>query len=140
MEYSLICFCDASVKAYATAIYLRQSTLNSYKTDLIFAKTRLAPQDVTIPRLELLGVLIGVRALKFVMKELYEQVTRMVIFTDSLCVLHWLTTRKPLSSFVVNRLKEIMACDGVAFKHIPSDQNPADWATRGKPPSELTSM
>ena len=140
VEYSLICFCDASVKAYATAIYLRQSTLNSYKTDLIFAKTRLAPQDVTIPRLELLGVLIGVRALKFVMKELYEQVTRMVVFTDSLCVLHWLTTRKPLSSFVVNRLKEIMACEGVAFKHIPSDQNPADWATRGKPPSELTSM
>ena len=36
--------------------------------------------------------------------------------------------------------KQIKGNQGVAFKHIPSDQNPADWATRGKPPSELTSM
>ena len=92
------------------------------------------------PMLELLGVLIGVRALKFIMNELYEQVTHMVIFTDSLCVLHWLTTKKPLSSFVVNRLKEIMPCKGVVFKHLSSEQNLADLATRGKPPSELTSM
>ena len=127
----MICFCDASAKAYATAIYLLQSASNSYKTNLIFAKTRLAPQNVTIPRLELLGVLIGVRTLKFIMNELYIQVTHMVVFTDSLCVLHWLTTKKPLSSFVVNRLKEIMACKGVVFKHLPSEQNPADLATRG---------
>ena len=31
--------------------------------DLIFAKTRLAPENMTIPRLELMGVLIGVCAL-----------------------------------------------------------------------------
>ena len=140
VEHSLICFCDASAKAYATAIYLSQSLSNSYKTHLIFSKTRLAPQHTTMPRLELLGVLIGVRALKFVMNELHLRVTRMVLFTDSLCVLHWLTSKKPLSSFVTSRVKEIISLKGVTFRYIPSEQNPADLATRGRSPSELSSL
>ena len=139
IEYSLMCFCDASAKAYATAIYLLQSS-GSHKSDLIFSKTRLAPQNITIPRLELLGVLIGIRALKFVLNKLHLKVTHMVVFTDSLCVLQWLNTKKPLASFVTNRLREIMALEGVTFRHIPSEQNPADMATRGQPPSELSSM
>ena len=77
-EYGLICFCDASAKAYATAIYLLQSLSSYYKSDLIFSKTPLAPQSITIPRL---GVLIGVRALKFVLTELHLKVTHMVVFS-----------------------------------------------------------
>ena len=46
--------------------------------------------NITIPRLELLGVLIGVRALKFVLREFPVQVTHKFVLTDSLCVLHWL--------------------------------------------------
>jgi len=88
VDYNLVCFCDASAKAYATAIYLHQSFTSSCKVDLIFSKTRLAPQNMTIPRLELLGVLVGVRALKFVLSELHLQVTSKVVFTDSMCVLH----------------------------------------------------
>ena len=90
IKYSLISFCDASAKAYSAAAYLQQSSPDSCKTDLIFCKTRLALQNTTIPRLELLGVWIGVRALKFVMKELRVQVAHIFVFTDSLCVLHWL--------------------------------------------------
>ena len=69
--YNLVCFCDASAKAYATTIYLHQASSGDYKVDLMFSKTRLAPQKSTIPRLELLGVLIGTQALKFVQKELH---------------------------------------------------------------------
>ena len=36
--YSLVCFCNASAKAYATAIYLHQSCSDLCKVDLIFAK------------------------------------------------------------------------------------------------------
>ena len=140
IEYTLICFCDTSAKAYSAAIYLRQSFSDACKTDLIFCKTRLAPQNTTIPRLELLGVLIGVRALKFVMNELHVQVAHTFVFTDSLCVLYWLSTKKPLSLFVTNRLKEITALEGIHFRHIPSEENPADLATRGKAPVELSSM
>ena len=53
IEYHLVCFCDASGLAYATTIYLHQSTGDTCKTDLIFSKTRLAPQGTTVPRLEL---------------------------------------------------------------------------------------
>ncbi|XP_065896198.1 uncharacterized protein [Dysidea avara] len=89
--------------------------------DLIFSKTRLVPQNMTIPRLELMGVLIGVRALKFVTSELHLQ------------------SKKPLSAFVTNRLKEIKSLKEVTFKHVSSEDNPADLATRGKSPRELTS-
>ena len=105
--YSLVCFCDASAKAYATAIYLHQSCSDLCKVDLIFAKTRLAPENMTIPRLGLMGVLIGVRALKFVTSELRLQLTNTIIFTDSMCVLHWLQSQKPLSIFVTNRLNHL---------------------------------
>ena len=37
-EYHLVCFCDASAIAYATAIYLHQSFGDTYKADLIFLK------------------------------------------------------------------------------------------------------
>ena len=49
VEHRLVCFCDASGMAYATAIYLHQSSNDSCKADLIFSKTRLAPSDITIP-------------------------------------------------------------------------------------------
>ena len=65
VQYCLVCFCDASAVAYAIVVYLHQSAGDTYKTDLVFSKTRLAPHGITIPRLELLGVLIGVIALKF---------------------------------------------------------------------------
>ena len=119
---------------------MHQSLNGTYKADLIFSKTRLAPDNITIPRLELLGVLIGVRALKFVSRELHLQVTYKIVFTDSLCVLHWLQTKKPLSTFVANRLKEIKMLNDVTFKHVPTEENSADVATRGRPPNELSSM
>ena len=137
IKYSLL---DASAKAYATAIYLHQSLANNRsKVDLIFSKTRLAPQNIIIPRLELLGVLIDVRALKFVLGELHMKVTHNFVLTDSLCVLHWLQTKKLLSVFVTNRLKEIRSLEKVTFKHVSSEDNPADLATRGKSPIELSS-
>ena len=63
----------------------------------------------------------------------------MFILTNSLCVLHWLQTKKPLSVFVANRLKEIRPLEGVTIKHVPCEDNPADLATRGKSPRQLSS-
>ena len=136
-DLTLICFCDASTKAYAAAVYLYHSSLSNYKTDLIFSKTRLAPEQITIPRLELLGILIGVCALKFVEKELHLP---KILYTDSQCVLQWMQTAKPLPVFITNRLKEIKEHQGICFKYVPTKDNPADIATRGQSPSELSSF
>ncbi|VDN00550.1 unnamed protein product, partial [Onchocerca ochengi] len=57
----------ASTLAYSAAVYAKQGT----ETFLIFAKSRIASiKSMTIPRLELLAILIGVRAAQFVLKQL----------------------------------------------------------------------
>ena len=97
----LICFCDASKDAYATAIYLK--TMNEERksrVNLIFSKARIAPKKaMSIPRLELMALLIEVRSLKFVWKELGLESTQIIIWTDSKCVLNWLKSKIPLSVF-----------------------------------------
>ena len=139
IKYHLVYFCDASGMAYDTTIYLYQLIGDTCKTDLVFSKTRLVPQETTIPRLKLLGVLIGVRALKFVRKELHREVP-CHLFTDLVCVLYWLEISKRLSAFVANRVKEIRTSEAVTFSHVLSEDNPADMATRGKSPEELSSI
>ena len=121
-ELTLVCICDASNEAYAAAVFLHHFSMNNY---LIFSKTRLAPDQITIPRLELLGVLIGVRALKFVENQLHLPVMSKILYTDSQCVLHWMQTAKPLPVFITNRLKEIKKCEGISFSYVPSKENPA---------------
>ena len=138
IDWTLLCFCDASARAYATVVYLLQASSHYRKVDLVFSKTRLAPQKITIPRLELLGVLIGIRALKFVERELCLPIANKILWTDSQCVLYWMRTTKPLPVFVSNRLKEIKSLPMVCFKYVPSEDNPADMATRGNTLTELS--
>ena len=86
----LICFCDASKNAYATAIYLKsQDEEGNCRVNLIFSKSRIAPKKaMSRPRLELMALLIGVRCLKFVSQELRLENTPRIIWTDSQCVLN----------------------------------------------------
>lgn len=67
--YRLMTFCDASQYAYAAAVYLHQEHKHDRKVDLIFSKTRLAPnKKISIPRLELLAALIGTRCMTYIEK------------------------------------------------------------------------
>ncbi len=111
------------------------------KSNLVFAKSRLAPkQKISLPRLELLAILIGTRATKFLRKESEVPFASMTIWSDSQCCLHWLHSSKPLSVFVENRLQEIKSCKKeVSFKYVPTAENPSDYATRGLTTTELVS-
>ena len=143
----MLIFSDASVKCYAAAVYLQCITgnSNSSKTNLVFAKTCLVPVNKrknkckkwTIPRLELLAVLIRVRAANFVAAKLKVPIIERILWTDSQCVLHWLKTRKPLPIFVENRVKEIKSQKNLSFCYIASVQNPSDCATRGLSVTEI---
>ena len=120
-------------------MFLRSVSSSDVTTShLIYSKLRLAPaktrqkgKALNIPRLELLAVLIGVRAARFVRQELGLSLDRQFIWTDSLCVQHWISSSKDLSVFVHNRLKEIRSAEGLSFRHAPSKSNPADLPTRG---------
>ena len=99
---------------------------------LLFSKSRVEPkQKMSIPRLELLALLIGIRSLKFVSKELKLENTKITVWTDSQCVLNWIKTKKPLSVFVRNRLTEITRERNVEFRYIHKKENPADLPCRG---------
>jgi len=119
-------------------VHLHQLAGDNCEADLLFSKTCLVLHGTTKPWLELLSVLIGVRAPKFLCDELYLQVP-CHLFTDSLCVLYWLRATKLLSAFVKNRIKEIKSLKGIAFAHVTLNDNPADMTTRGKSPVELSS-
>ena len=117
----MLCFCDASKDAYAAVVYLRVASNNVTKVSLIFAKTRLAPtKSISIPRLELLAMVIGVRAMNFVEKQLHLTINAKYIWSDSKCVLHWIRSPKPLSLFVSNRVKEIKTQVNTNFRYVNS--------------------
>ena len=123
----LLCFCDASTKAYASVIYLSSDA----GVNLLFSKARVAPiKKLGTPRLEPLAVLIGVRLLKFVQEPLQLPTEKKFIWTDNQCVLHWIMNKKPLT-FVQNRVKEITEIKDIRFRYVGTSQNPADLATRG---------
>ncbi|MCP3663277.1 MAG: DDE-type integrase/transposase/recombinase [Gammaproteobacteria bacterium] len=137
VSYELHCFTDASEKAYCAAVYLKMFTDSSSKVAMIFSKVRLAPsgkssKSLSIPRLELMGVLVGVRSLIFVKELLKLPLENTTLWTDSKCILDWIRSEKQLPVFEHNRVKEITNHrDLIDFRYVPTKDNPADLATRG---------
>ena len=82
-------------------------------------------------------MLIGTSVTNYVTKELGLNVAKRIMLIDSQCVLYWLRSSKPLPVFVHNRVKEICQEKHASFGYIPSEQNPADIATRGLTVSEI---
>ena len=103
-------FTDASQNAYGVAAYLRILHGNNIaEVHLVLSKlghSQTKKGEVTLPRVELLGVLIGTRALGFFSKELVPAVKSLTLWTVALCVLYWLTSIKQHSVFFENREKQ----------------------------------
>ena len=134
----LVTFTDASKNAYAATVYLKTSNEISSKVKLVFSKTRISPikSILTIPRLELMSVLVGCRASQFVSHQLNIKDLKQTLFTDSKCVIGWCKTEKPLNRFVLGRVKEIRD-SRIAIAYVQSAENPADIASRGETAERL---
>ena len=132
-RYELLTFTDASKRAYSAVVYLIEYGVNSINTYLIFSKSRLAPvsSDLSIPRLELLSVLIGCRVSKYVAIQLGITDIKRKVFTDSKCVIEWINSKNDLKRFVNERVKEIRESN-VNVRYVSSIENPADIPTRGQ--------
>ncbi len=102
----ILCFTDASKKAYSTNIYVK-TQLGVF---LNFSKNRLAPlkEAIDMPRMELLGVVIGVRSLLFSQEGLDEPQAKLVLWSDSKVVLAWIASTKQLSVWVTNRICQVL--------------------------------
>ena len=79
VSYQILTFCNASAKLYAAAVYLRVVSQGLVQVNLVLSKMRLSPCDIekkrktkskqlSLSRLELLAVLIGIRVTNFVTK------------------------------------------------------------------------
>ena len=105
LSVQLHAFCDASFSSYATVVYIRIETTEKVTVALLFAKNRLAPlKELTLPRLELMGALIAIRALSFVLAQIDISISNCYLWTDSECVIGWLRTDKILPVWVRNRV------------------------------------
>uniref|UniRef100_A0AAF5Q730 Integrase catalytic domain-containing protein n=1 Tax=Wuchereria bancrofti TaxID=6293 RepID=A0AAF5Q730_WUCBA len=86
---------------------------------------------MTIPRLELMAILIETRAAQFVMTQLDLSNIKIILWSDSKCALHWIKNHSNLlPRLVQNRVEEIHRTK-FTFRYIPSEENPVDMATRG---------
>ncbi|XP_043263445.1 uncharacterized protein LOC122403778 [Colletes gigas] len=134
-------FCDASERAYGACIYLRtMDTHGRIQVQLLVAKSKVAPlKSQTIPRLELCGALLLTSLTSTVQRSLHLSPERILLWTDSTIVLHWLTTSPHLlKTFVANRVSEIQTkSSGANWRHVPTTDNPADLVSRGQSPEEF---
>ncbi|XP_048486343.1 uncharacterized protein LOC125490601 [Plutella xylostella] len=140
----LHCFCDASKVAFGTCIYVRCiDTDGAVTVRLLCAKARVASvKPTTIPRLELSACLLGAQLAAAVCRALRCVITRKFFWTDSSIALAWLGMRYDrLKTFVANRVGTILELtDDSQWRHVPTDQNPADLASRGISPSDIKNL
>ncbi|XP_076661126.1 uncharacterized protein LOC143365004, partial [Halictus rubicundus] len=133
-KFQLHIFCDASLKGYAAAAYLRVVMRDGFaRVALIMAKTRVTPlKPLSVPRLELQAALLGARLGKTVADELKIEISERIFWSDSITIVRWIKSEpRTRQVFVANRLGEIGELTlSSEWRWLPSSLNPADDATR----------
>jgi len=134
-------FCDASENAYAAVVYIRAIYADRNPTlTLVAAKTKVAPlKRQSIPRLELSGAQLLAKLLLNVSNTLQIGIAHCFAWTDSTIVLHWLDgSPRRFKTFVGNRISYILdRLPSNVWRHVPTNSNPADCASRGLLPKDL---
>jgi hypothetical protein len=103
-------FCDASERAYGAVLYVRSCTIDNNVVHLACSKNRLAPVKVTLPRLELLTALVGVRLLHYSCQATCLDISEATLWTDSTVALGWIRQDpNRWKNFVRNRVTEIQS-------------------------------
>ena len=136
-------FCDASQSAYGVVTYVRMvDSTNQIHVILLLSKARLAPVKVmSIPRLELSAAVLDARIDASPRKELEMHIHESFFWTDSQLVIQYIfNEKKRFHVFVANRIAAIhQACNADQWRYIPSEDNPADYLTRGLSPNDIMS-
>ena len=135
-------FSDASEKAYGGVIYLRTFYEDTtISVSLVTAKTKVSPTTpMTVPKLELCGALLLSKLMENTGRTLGIDSGQIYAWTDSTIVLGWLNQEPgKLKVYVSNRVQAITKrVPANNWRHVPTEDNPADIASRGLMPGELT--
>ncbi|XP_071577729.1 uncharacterized protein [Temnothorax nylanderi] len=137
-------FSDASESAYGACIYLRSVDATGKVTiRLVCAKSRVAPlKTLCIVRLELLGALLLSQLADSTVQSLTISLPDRYYWCDSSIVLAWIHGEPHVrKAFVANRLTKIhQLTSQEQWRHVRSEDNPADVISRGIRPSQLKDL
>ena len=130
-------FCDASFDGYGACVYLK----SELDVGLVASRTRVAPlsKKESIGRLELAACVEGVEIGFRVAQALHLDIRDVHFYTDSTNALLWMKTHKKISIFAASRVCKIKDRTKIEqWKHISTEQNPADILSRGMMPKKLS--
>ncbi|KAK9502520.1 hypothetical protein O3M35_011289 [Rhynocoris fuscipes] len=137
----LVGFCDASESGYAASVYLHTTSGHNAHVSLLAAKSKVAPnKSTTLPRLELCGAHLLAKLMSHIMHRMLPALhLSSVAFCDSTVTLAWIRGESHRwKTFVGNRVAEIQELlPHTAWRHVSSQDNPADCASRGLLPHQL---
>ena len=125
---------DASEKLACAACYIRFERIDgSYSCKLLMAKSKIIPDGMTIPRAELLAMVLNTHVVEIVKRALkHHNVVKTIYVLDSEISLYWIASQtKPLKPWVRNRVIEVLRFTELSdWFHVKSEDNPADLPTR----------
>ena len=130
-EIELHAFGDASKKGVAAAVHAITKQASGVNVGLVTAKARLAKQDLTIPRLELVSAHMATNLVSNV-KKTVDDIPVISVFgwLDSTVALQWLRGAGEYKQFVANRVKKIHKHPEITWRHVPTHDNPANLGSR----------
>lgn len=132
-EINLHAFGDTSGAGTAAAMYAVVHQASGVSTGLLAAKSRLAKKGLTIPRLELVSAHMAANLAENVKNALEGQPVKSVHgWLDSTVALYWIRGEgSAYKQFVANRVNKIRDKEYIQWRHVGTDQNPADVGSRG---------
>ena len=133
-------FGDASLIGCCSVVYLVIYQGEITKQGFLTAKSRLSKRDLSIPRLELVASHMTSNLVDNVSKALKKYpITGKFGWTDSSVALHWIRGKGKYKQFVNNRVNKINEKQ-LTWRHVPTDENPADLGSRGAVPKQLDDL
>ena len=109
LDISTIDAGDASSKVACAAVYARFKRKDgSHSCQLVFSRSKLIPNGMTLPRAELLAATLNAHKGEVVKRSFYQNHKKHFKLTDSQITLYWIhSNQKPLKQWVRNRVIEI---------------------------------
>ena len=134
-------FSDASKEAYGAVVYLRATYPTRQPTiELVIAKSKVAPVATrSIPQLELCGANLLARLMTTTRQVLKVELDSICAYSDSTIVIAWLGAQpRRYCIYSAHRIAQtVTLIPTKCWRHVPSEQNPADVVSRGSTAADL---
>ena len=133
LDIETIDIADASENLACSAIYARFKRQNgTYSCHMIFARSKILPENITVPRAELTAAHLNATTAHVVKLSLGPLHKKCIKLTDSQVALQWISnSQKTLKQWVRNRVIEInRLSDRSLWRHIDRKHMIADMGTR----------